>query len=72
MTTNQINVFDAGGVARIVGKSPAWAHLAFARGDVPTELRLNGKRPVVTESTLKRLAPALRKRAPHGSLKTTQ
>lgn len=62
---NQQKAYDAGGAATIIGKSAAWAHLAFKSGVLPTELLLNGRRPMVTERTLRQLAPTLRLRKKH-------
>jgi hypothetical protein len=53
-------VYTSQGVARIADKSEAWGRLVFKRGQVPTEVLINGKYPAVTATTLDRMTASLR------------
>jgi hypothetical protein len=55
--------FNAAGTGRYFNKSETWGRYSFASGKIPTEAIINGREPVVSAETLKKLAPKLRKRA---------
>jgi hypothetical protein len=57
-----LTVYDSTGTSRYIEKSDGMARLYFKDGTIPTEVLINGKRPGVTEATLKKIAPGLKAR----------
>jgi hypothetical protein len=62
MTQSMPIFYNGGGAARFLGHPEYWGREAFRNGALPVEGYINAKFPAVTEATLKKLAPMLRKR----------
>jgi hypothetical protein len=64
MTSNEsVVLFNGCGAARFLGRPEYWGRTAFLSGLLPVEGLINGQYPAITATTLKRLAPGLRKLA---------
>ena len=61
MNQSMPTLYNGCGAARFLGKPESWGRFAFNRGLLPVEATINGHFPAVTEQTLKRLAPRLRR-----------
>jgi hypothetical protein len=55
-------LFNGAGASRFLGHPEYWGRTAFKTGLLPIEGFVNAQFPAVSEATLKRLAPKLRKR----------
>jgi len=54
-------LFNGCGAARYLGRPESWGRFAFVTGLLPVEASINGHFPAITEATLRKLAPRLRK-----------